>query len=50
MLSAGRGSDRAAMVPLLLVLSPVLLMYDTRLGALAIGVAIVLLYNRRPAR
>jgi hypothetical protein len=38
------------MAALLLVLAPVLLIYDTRLGGLAIVVAIVLLATRRSAR
>ncbi len=50
MAPAAYAPDRDAVAALLLVLSPVLLIYDTRLGAVAIVVAIVLLYNRRPAR
>jgi hypothetical protein len=35
------------MAAVLLVLFPILLMFDTRLAAVAIVVALVLLYNRR---
>ncbi len=38
------------MAVLLLVLFPLLLVYDSRLGAVALVVAIVLLYNRSPTR
>ena len=38
------------MAAVLLVLFPLLFLFDTRLGAAALFVAIVLLYNRNPTR
>jgi len=38
------------MAVLLLVLFPILLRFDTRLGAVALVIAIVLLYNRGTKR
>ena len=38
------------MAALLLVLFPILLLFDSRLAAVALVIAIVLLYNRSPSR
>jgi hypothetical protein len=38
------------MAAVLLVLFPLLFLFDTRLGGVALVVAIVLLYNRKPTR
>ena len=43
-------SDTPVMAAVLLVLFPLLFLFDTRLGAAALFVAIVLLYNRNPTR
>jgi hypothetical protein len=43
-------SDTLAMAAVLLVLFPLLVLYDTRLGVATLLVAIVLLYNRSPSR
>jgi hypothetical protein len=45
-----RHSDNHFMAAVLLVLFPILLMFDTRLAAVAIVVALVWLYNRRATR
>lgn len=45
-----RHSDNHSMAAALLVLFPILLMFDTRLAAVALFVAIVLLYNRSTTR
>jgi len=44
---APRRPDILAMAAVLLVLFPLLLMFDTRLAAVAMVVALVLLYSRR---
>ncbi len=43
-------SDTKDMAAVLLVLFPLLFLFDTRLGGVALVVAIVLLYNRKSAR
>jgi hypothetical protein len=45
-----RHSDNHCMAALLLVLFPILLLFDSRLAAVALVIAIVLLYNRSPSR
>ncbi len=43
-------SDTQYMAAVLLVLFPLLFLFDTRLGGVALVVAIALLYNRKSAR